>query len=188
MLCRMHGLLSSGTSVDFMWVPSHVGLAGNSAADSATKAALHLPVSNLTWLWDYNWLILTQALKQWQLRWKLKLRTYCMPFFQSINVWIVFISHLTFNNWFRQRNLSLSCNLNAWFYLISVIFCQVFIVCILDPFIQYINIYIVPIYWTYLSQISFFNNLIYFKSFWTCLICLFKLFCSLITLIVLMCR
>jgi len=47
----VHGLLSGhsgGTSVDFMWVPSHVGLAGNSAADSATKAALLLPVSTLT--------------------------------------------------------------------------------------------------------------------------------------------
>jgi kelch-like protein 2/3 len=45
-LCRVHGLLSSGTDVVFMWVPSHVGLAGNSVADTAAKAALLLPMSN----------------------------------------------------------------------------------------------------------------------------------------------
>jgi len=39
-LCRVHGLISDGSSVVFMWVRSHFGLAGNSAADSAAKAAL----------------------------------------------------------------------------------------------------------------------------------------------------
>jgi len=47
-LCRVHVLLSGGTSVVFMWVSSHVGLAGNSAAINAAKAALQLPVSDLT--------------------------------------------------------------------------------------------------------------------------------------------
>ena len=42
-LCRVHILLSRGTQVAFMWVPSHAGLAGNSAADIAAKAALLLP-------------------------------------------------------------------------------------------------------------------------------------------------
>jgi len=37
-LSRVHGLLSLGIKVVFMWVPSHVGLAGNSAADTAAKA------------------------------------------------------------------------------------------------------------------------------------------------------
>jgi len=44
----VHGLLSDGSSVVFMWIPGRVGLAGNSAADSAAKDALLLPVSSLT--------------------------------------------------------------------------------------------------------------------------------------------
>jgi len=38
-LSRVHGQISDCTSVVFMCLPSHVGLAGNSAADSAAKAA-----------------------------------------------------------------------------------------------------------------------------------------------------
>jgi len=34
-LCRVHGSLSSGSGIVFMRVPSHVELAGNSAADTA---------------------------------------------------------------------------------------------------------------------------------------------------------
>jgi len=69
-LCHVHGLISDGSSVVFMWAPGHVGLAGNSAADSAAKAALLLPVSSLTVPHsDYKSLICIQALRQWQLRW-----------------------------------------------------------------------------------------------------------------------
>jgi len=69
-LCRAHGPISDGYSVVFMWVPGYVGLAGNSAADSAAKAALLLAVSSLIVPYsDYRSLIRIQALRQWQLRW-----------------------------------------------------------------------------------------------------------------------
>ena len=48
LLSCIHKLLISGMKLAFMWVPSHVGLAGNSAADTAAKAALLMPVGNLT--------------------------------------------------------------------------------------------------------------------------------------------
>jgi hypothetical protein len=42
-LVRVHSLLSSGHNITFMWLPSHVGLAGNVAADAAAKALLPSP-------------------------------------------------------------------------------------------------------------------------------------------------
>jgi len=69
-LCRVHGIISDGTSIVFMWVPSHVGQAGNLAVDIAAKATLLFPVSNLTVPNSvYNALIHAQALKQWHLLW-----------------------------------------------------------------------------------------------------------------------
>ena len=69
-LCRVHVLLSRGAQVAFMWVPSHVGLAGNSAADIAAKAALFLPISNLPVApSDFCSLIRSHSLKQWQESW-----------------------------------------------------------------------------------------------------------------------
>jgi len=66
----VHGLISDGYSVVFMWVPGHVGLAGNSAVDSAAKHALLLPVSSLTVPnSDYKSLIRLRALRQWHLHW-----------------------------------------------------------------------------------------------------------------------
>ena len=63
-------LLLSNHKVVFMWVPSHIGLAGNSAADIAAKAALLLPVSNLPVPHsDYFYPIRSLSLKHWQYSW-----------------------------------------------------------------------------------------------------------------------
>jgi len=54
----------------FMWVPSHVGLAGNSAADTAAKTAVLPPMSKLTVPHShYKPFIRSYALKQWQQSW-----------------------------------------------------------------------------------------------------------------------
>ena len=69
-LCRVHEFVIRGFSIVFIWVPSHVGLAGNTAADAAAKAALNLPVTNLAIPYsDYNYLIRTHTLNQWQELW-----------------------------------------------------------------------------------------------------------------------
>jgi len=54
-----------------MWVPSHVGLAGNSSVDNAAKAVLLLPVADLIVPYsDHSYLLrhLNNG-KQWQIRW-----------------------------------------------------------------------------------------------------------------------
>ena len=62
-----HEFASRGFSIVFIWVPSHVGLAGNTAADAAAKMALNLPVTNLAIPYcDYNHLIRAHMLNQWQ--------------------------------------------------------------------------------------------------------------------------
>jgi ribonuclease HI len=43
---RRHELLSTGVCITFVWVPSHIGYAGNIAADATAKAGLCLQISN----------------------------------------------------------------------------------------------------------------------------------------------
>ena len=43
---RLHQLQNLGHSITFVWVPSHIGIAGNTAADATAKAALCLQISN----------------------------------------------------------------------------------------------------------------------------------------------
>jgi ribonuclease HI len=45
---RLHKLLSYGLKISFVWVPSHIGVAGNTAAEATAKAAPSLQLSETT--------------------------------------------------------------------------------------------------------------------------------------------
>jgi len=63
-LCRVHGLLSVGTSVVFMSVLRHVGLSGNLAPNiTPTSVQFHCSSFGIQLIHTYS------ALKRWQLRW-----------------------------------------------------------------------------------------------------------------------
>jgi ribonuclease HI len=66
----VHKLVTFGYSIHFIWVPSHIGIAGNAAADAAAKAALNLQSSMLTVPYsDFKSLINTYIKKRWQECW-----------------------------------------------------------------------------------------------------------------------
>jgi ribonuclease HI len=63
-------LVTYGYSIHFIWVPIHIGIAGNAVADAAAKAAVNLQSSMLTVPYsDFKSLINTCFKKRWQERW-----------------------------------------------------------------------------------------------------------------------
>jgi hypothetical protein len=64
---RVHGLFSSGRNITFMWLPIHVSLAGNVAADTAAQAALTLsPTSSAIPYSAFKPVINSYAAAKWQ--------------------------------------------------------------------------------------------------------------------------
>jgi len=67
---RVHQLLSDGKQLVFIWLPSHVGIAGNSAVDAAAKAALNLPESTVVVPYSDFYPVINTRIKQcWQRSW-----------------------------------------------------------------------------------------------------------------------
>ena len=67
---KIHKLTTKGSSICFIWIPSHIGISGNSLADTEAKAALQLPLSNLRVPHtDFVGLIKSYVVKRWQLSW-----------------------------------------------------------------------------------------------------------------------
>jgi ribonuclease HI len=67
---HLHQKLNSKNSIIFIWVPSHIGIAGNTAADATAKAALNLSISNtLVPHSDFKPLISSHIKKCWQNSW-----------------------------------------------------------------------------------------------------------------------
>jgi hypothetical protein len=63
-------LLRSGYSITFIWVPSHIGIEGNGAADATAKAALSLRVSVSPVPYsDFKPLVCAYVNSLWQKRW-----------------------------------------------------------------------------------------------------------------------
>ena len=72
-LNSVHKLIISGTYIVFIWLPSHVGIQGNTDADTAAKDALSLPVSGRKVPHtDFKPLIQSYALNKWQQLWDLE--------------------------------------------------------------------------------------------------------------------
>jgi ribonuclease HI len=67
---RVHGILAGGYRITFIWLPSHVGLAGSVAVDAAAKAALNLPIamSNIPYS-DFKPQINSCVATKWQQSW-----------------------------------------------------------------------------------------------------------------------
>jgi Reverse transcriptase-like len=73
-IMRVHGLLSNDHNVTFMWLRSHVGLAGNVAVDAAANAAVTLaPRASVIPYSDFNPVIKSYAAAKWQKYWDAEL-------------------------------------------------------------------------------------------------------------------
>jgi hypothetical protein len=81
----VHKLVTLGYSIHFIWVPSHIGIAGNAAADAAANAALNLQLSMLTVPYsDFKSLINTYIKKRWQECWDVEANNKLQPVTGSV--------------------------------------------------------------------------------------------------------
>jgi hypothetical protein len=66
----MHQLVAGGSKVVLMWLPSHVGISGNSAVDAAARAALNLAVDAVPMPFtDFQAQVGSYVRRKWQTEW-----------------------------------------------------------------------------------------------------------------------
>ena len=69
-IVRIHHLISGGCEIKFIWLPSHMGVPGNTAVDGAAKAALNLPASATPVPWsDFKPIVNSFIVSKWQQSW-----------------------------------------------------------------------------------------------------------------------
>jgi hypothetical protein len=67
---RLHQQSHVDRSITFLWVPSHIGIAGNTAVDAVAKSSVSLPISNAEIPHtDFKPLISSHVKTCWQLCW-----------------------------------------------------------------------------------------------------------------------
>jgi ribonuclease HI len=66
---RVHQPLLVDQRITFLWVPSHIGIAGNTAVDAVAKASVSLPISNAEIPTVFKPLISSHVNNCWQLCW-----------------------------------------------------------------------------------------------------------------------
>jgi len=63
-------LINTGRSITFCWIPSHAGIRGNKNADTAAKAGLDIPISNMRFpVSDLLTCVNQLYVKEWQHLW-----------------------------------------------------------------------------------------------------------------------
>jgi len=68
---NVHEMEQTGKTIEFMWVPGHVGITGNERADQAAKVASHRPEQHVSICYtDFHPIIFTACVDKWKPRWE----------------------------------------------------------------------------------------------------------------------
>ena len=78
-------LVAIGKHVIFTWIPSHIGIHGNTLVDQEAKDALDKPISNCSIPYtDFKPFIIKYILKRWQDSWDQQIAPNTFPSWQDI--------------------------------------------------------------------------------------------------------